>query len=365
MTEQIEIVFSFDTTGSMYPCLGQVRKNLEKVVGDLFKEVPNLRVGMIAHGDYCDIGRTYLSQHVDLTKDIYKLTQFARQVGPSGGGDAPEAYEYVLNQAKSLDWSMNAQKILVMIGDDVAHEPNYHLNKSRLDWRVEAADLSKSGISVYTIQCLGRSHATRFWEHLAQLGSGMALRMDQFTDIVTLVTAIVYQQVSPERIATYEEKVVKSGIMNRTLDHSFGVLTGKPRDAKGRFVAYKHKSTSGEDLVPVTPGRFQILEVEEDSVIRDFVNDNDLIFQPGAGFYSFQKRETIQDKKEIVIRDRVTGDMFTGEGARDLLGIPLGMGKGKVSPKHGDKYDVFIQSTSYNRKLIGGTQFLYEVDMTR
>lgn len=77
-------------------------------------------------------------------------------------------------------------------------------------------------------------------------------------------------------------------------------------------------------------------------------------------FYEFTKRETIQDKKEIVIRNKVTGDMFTGSAARKLLNIPLGMGKSKISPKHGDKYDVFVQSTSYNRKLVGGTRFLYE-----
>lgn len=363
--ESIEIVFSFDTTGSMYPCLGQVRKNIEQVVGDLFKEIPNLKIGLVAHGDYCDEGRSYLTKHVDLTSDIYSLTQFARNVGPTGGGDAPEAYEHVLMLAgKSFQWTLNSRKILVMIGDDVAHEPNYQLNKLRTDWRTEAASLSEKGIKVYTIQCLGRGHATRFWEHLAHLGGGQHLQMSQFADIVTLVNAIVYQQVSKERVEQYEQKIIKSSGMTRSLDQTFSTLTGRPRDEKGRFVAYKTKSSSGEELSPVVPGRFQVMPIEEDSIIRDFVNANGLTFQPGKGFYEFTKRETIQDKKEIVIQDKVSGDMFTGENARDILGIPLGMGKGKVSPKHGDKYNVFVQSTSYNRKLIGGTRFLYEVDMS-
>ena len=30
-----------------------------------------------------------------------------------------------------------------------------------------------------------------------------------------------------------------------------------------------------------------------------------------------------------------------------------------------DKYRVFVQSTSPNRKLVGGTGFLYEVDETK
>jgi hypothetical protein len=40
-------------------------------------------------------------------------------------------------------------------------------------------------------------------------------------------------------------------------------------------------------------------------------------------------------------------------------GVALDL-SGKVHPKYGFDYDVFIQSTSANRKLIGGTRFLYE-----
>lgn len=32
MTNNIEVVFSFDTTGSMYPCLTQVRRKIKSTV---------------------------------------------------------------------------------------------------------------------------------------------------------------------------------------------------------------------------------------------------------------------------------------------------------------------------------------------
>ena len=50
----IDILISFDTTGSMYPCLSQVIRNISELSVKLFNEIDDLRIGLIAHGDYCD-----------------------------------------------------------------------------------------------------------------------------------------------------------------------------------------------------------------------------------------------------------------------------------------------------------------------
>jgi hypothetical protein len=361
--DKLEIVFNFDTTGSMYPCLDQVRRNLENTVGSLFKEIPNLRIGLGANGDYCDLHRYgYITKQVDLTTDLYTLTQFVRNVNPTGGGgNGGEAYELVLRQAQTaFNWSLNARKILVMIGDEIAHTPNYRDNRDRIDWRQEARKLADMGIQIYTIQCLSRPEAPPYYSELARIGNGYHLYLDQFTDILSLVNAIVYRQVSEERVREYEEVVANSGRMNRTLDKSFGVLTNRPRDAKGRYV--KIDQNMSADLKPVDPGRFQVMDVgSAPRVIKEFVQDHNLIFQTGRGFYEFTKREEIQPNKEVVLRDKLTGDMYTGARAREMIGIPYGM-RGNVSP-NGLPYDVFVQSTSYNRKLMPNTRFLYEVDM--
>lgn len=50
---------------------------------------------------------------------------------------------------------------------------------------------------------------------------------------------------------------------------------------------------------------------------------------------------------------------------REQLGISLGA-EGKINPRDFRSltltHDVFIQSTSYTRKLMPGTKFLYEID---
>ncbi|MEI5604674.1 VWA domain-containing protein, partial [Streptomyces brasiliscabiei] len=74
----------------------------------------------------------------------------------------------------------------------------------------------------------------------------------------------------------------------------------------------------------------------------------------GRGFYEFTKTETIQGKKEVILMDRKTGDMFTGQKAREMLGLPEGASI-RIKPTSLEKYVVFVQSTSANRKLMGGT----------
>ena len=46
----VEVVISFDTTGSMYGYLEEVRWNLQRIIRTLTKRVPGIKIGVIAHG---------------------------------------------------------------------------------------------------------------------------------------------------------------------------------------------------------------------------------------------------------------------------------------------------------------------------
>jgi hypothetical protein len=87
---------------------------------------------------------------------------------------------------------------------------------------------------------------------------------------------------------------------------------------------------------------------------------NGLRFKVGRGFYEFTKRVKVQGYKEVIVQDRATGEMWTGDDARTLAGLPIGR-DAKLPPDPTNTWRVFIQSTSANRKLLGGTKFLYEV----
>ena len=81
--------------------------------------------------------------------------------------------------------------------------------------------------------------------------------------------------------------------------------------------------------------------------------------QKGAAFYQLTKTEKeVQEYKQIAIRDKVSGAVYSGIAARDLLGLPH-YGTVKVAPGDHGQYDIFIQSTSVNRKLLPNTLLMY------
>ncbi len=348
-SNNIEIVFSFDTTGSMYPCLTQVRRKIKNTVTRLIDEIPLIKIGIIAHGDYCDAGSTYVTKIFNISGDVDAICDFVQNVEPTGGGDAPECYELVLHESQSLSWSKSATKSLVLIGDDIPHPPAH--NPKKLNWRKELEKLAEAEITVYGVQALNRPHATPFYQELAEKSGGFHINLDQFSYISDLFLAVCYQQSSNDQLQAYEQEVIDQGRMSRGLNKIFNTMMN--REATSYY--------ESADLRAVSPGRFQILEVEQDISIKAFVLENGLSFKVGRGFYEFTKTETIQAQKEIILMDRATGDLFEGGAAREMLGLPMDATI-RIKPSNLEKYVVFVQSTSANRKLIGKTRFLYEVE---
>ena len=97
--------------------------------------------------------------------------------------------------------------------------------------------------------------------------------------------------------------------------------------------------------------------------IRDFVEAQGYQFVKGCAFYELSKTETVQDYKEIAIRDKKTGAVYSGYSARDLLGLPH-TGDAKVAPGQHGQYEIFVQSTSVNRKLVKGTNLMIRITAT-
>lgn len=93
----VEVVFSFDTTGSMACYLDQVRQKLKETCRRLLRDIQSIRIGLIAHGDYCDYDN-YVTKYIDLTSDVDQLVSFAKDVSTTGGGDTPEVSYFDLSQ---------------------------------------------------------------------------------------------------------------------------------------------------------------------------------------------------------------------------------------------------------------------------
>lgn len=76
------------------------------------------------------------------------------------------------------------------------------------------------------------------------------------------------------------------------------------------------------------------------------------------GYYQLMKVEKVQDHKQIIVEDKSTGRLYGGPEGRNLLGLP-GLGEVRVHPGDHGKFNIYVQSTSVNRKLPLGTAVLY------
>jgi hypothetical protein len=101
---------------------------------------------------------------------------------------------------------------------------------------------------------------------------------------------------------------------------------------------------------------FQLIPVPYESPIREFVEDAGHRFVTGTCYYQLNKTETIQSQKQIAVYEKSTGKVYVGNQARDLIG--LGNETVRVRPQFNPEYDIFVQSTSVNRKLVPGTKLL-------
>lgn len=206
--DSTEVVFSFDTTGSMSPCVEDVKSKLHTVVAGMFKNIKGLRVGIITHGDYCDGANCIRT--LDLTDNVDTVLDFINGTPSTSGGDADECYELALHKARGMSWTNENGAAFVLIGDASPHEPNYYGNTDKLDWRVELNNMRDAGIRVYAMQCLRHSGSrdNNFWEAVAEIAGTPLLQLSSFNESTAALGAVAYStavRASSENRAAYRE----------------------------------------------------------------------------------------------------------------------------------------------------------------
>lgn len=349
-SKSLDLVISFDDTGSMSSVRRQVRSQIESLVKQLFSIVPDLRIGIVIHNDYCDRD---LVQKLELTNNQQEIINFVNRGSSNGGGDHKEAYAYVLNEVTKFDWKAE-QKLCIMIGDAPPHEKGERSAGvvELFDWRERSSALGELHIPIYSIQALGSKSSNFFYEGMARLSNGIKLDLSQFGHITDYLLAILHK--SNDTLDAFQDSrpEFKTNLAFRSM---FAKLKGVSDSASVEFEA------KGEML-----GKFQVVEVPYKVKIKAFVEAMGLSYRAGRGFYQFITSEKIQKDKEVLFVDKATGEtIMDTKWCREQMGLPYGTA-GTLSPKKipavSSKYDIFIQSNSYTRDLDPDTKFLYELE---
>ena len=111
-----------------------------------------------------------------------------------------------------------------------------------------------------------------------------------------------------------------------------------------------------QNLSALHYGQFRVIPVDVEGPIAEFVERHlRRPYRSGEAYYQLMKPETIQPQKAIALYSK-DHKVYVGREARQILGLPDY--EVRVNPSSNLDYEVFVQSTSVNRKLIPGTKLL-------
>lgn len=156
----LDMIIAFDTTGSMAAYIDDVRQQVADLVPRLFADNKNLRLGIVAFGDYCDMnsaqdfGKAY--QCIQPTDDWHRIVDFVKHTQDTSGGDGDEFYELVIRKiVEETPWRQEAEHAILLIADAYPHELGYtyqdRVVDNRIDWREEAHKAAHRGIKIDTV----------------------------------------------------------------------------------------------------------------------------------------------------------------------------------------------------------------------
>lgn len=118
-----------------------------------------------------------------------------------------------------------------------------------------------------------------------------------------------------------------------------------------------NKRTLQTQLDVLQPNEYSLYPVFRMTSIKNFVEKRTgKPYRTGSAFYSLTKAEKVQNYKNVLVQEKLTGKVYAGANARKILELPDY--EVTVNPASHSKYDLFLQSNSVNRNLVAGTQII-------
>lgn len=157
-TNQVQIAFMVDATGSMGDELEFLKMDLKKVINEVQKTNTQLKIST-ATVFYRDEGDEYVVKHSPFTEDINQTIEFISQQRADGGGDFPEAVDKALVQLNQLQWQPEARtRIAFLILDAPPHNKPAVISSIQYSVKTAAA----SGIKLIPVVASGIDKTTEF-----------------------------------------------------------------------------------------------------------------------------------------------------------------------------------------------------------
>lgn len=252
----LDMIIAFDTTGSMAAYIDDVRQQVADLVPRLFADNKNLRLGIVAFGDYCDMnsaqdfGKAY--QCIQPTDDWHRIVDFVKHTQDTNGGDGDEFYELVIRKiVEETPWRQEAEHAILLIADAYPHELGYtyqdRVVDNCIDWKEEAHKAAHRGIKIDTVMV---EESAEWMKTLSKMTNGVCVPFVSSRNTARLVeTATLSRGTKAQR--RYVEDVCE-----RSADVEIKM-------AIKAYAKERHGASGMHDTLRVTPSHVDHMEEHE------------------------------------------------------------------------------------------------------
>lgn len=206
----LDMVIAFDTTGSMFAYIDAVRHEVAELIPRLFKDNEDLRLGIVAFGDYCDMknaqefGNAY--QCLMPTNNENDIIKFVRETKDTSGGDGDEFYELVIKKiVEETPWRENSTRAILLISDAEPHPLGYtyqdYVVGNQIDWRKEANKAADLKIKIDTVTITNSS----WYKELSSMTNGISVPFASGHKTARLVEAATMSRGSAKARKMFDE----------------------------------------------------------------------------------------------------------------------------------------------------------------
>ncbi len=179
----LDIVITFDSTGSMSGEISEVKSKIERIGHVLMKLVPKTRISVCT---YRDKGEDYVVRGLKLTDNITEVADYLSRIRAAGGGDTPEAVDAGLEWAiKNNKFRRNARKVILIFGDAPPHA-----NKKREALKLASEFRRKQRGVISTITCDNKRLAE--FVEIAQMGGGESFLTRNEKELMAQLMVLVF-----------------------------------------------------------------------------------------------------------------------------------------------------------------------------
>ncbi len=164
-----DVVFLFDSTGSMKPMIERYQAQAQKLAQNVIEAG-----GRVALYEYRDLDDPFVARQLcDFNCDLDSLSEKIDQIQPAGGGDTREsALSAAMTAMNELEWRFGANKSIVILSDAPYLNPDRDGTTLK---EVEKRSLEIDPVNIYTITTSGQRH---FFRSLAEATDGAVFDID-------------------------------------------------------------------------------------------------------------------------------------------------------------------------------------------